>query len=520
MSDMDPSSTSTSSSPRTPQPASRRLERAMHRSLYLALQRLRGRPVGAAMKQLTEWDALDADSFERLCRERLAAMLLYARDRVPLYRSGKWQTALQGRDGGALEHWPLLERDVLRERGAELRADDPSRFTVNRRSSASTGAPVTVAWNPDALARSWAAEYQPMLWHGLTLGCRTLRIWGSGRPFENWALNRHFVPAHELSPDRLDAAVQYLETHRPDVVWGSPSSVTELARHVGRLRGEAATPLVPFAKVGGEQVYRFQRDEIRRYLGARVIEAYGCTEVGPVAAECPRGSMHVLGANVHVEIFRDGVPVPPGETGDIVATTLINRAMPLIRCRIGDLGRISPDPCDCGLPHPVLSELRGRARDLLIKTDGTAVHSSVLGAALGRYVGRAPLGHAQKILFQQLDRRTWKVQIEAPQCRDTATLDAQVAELVRDTFGQEARSTTEVVTRIPREASGKFRYYRAGSTGAADAGADAVLPIGLGPDDDGSEDDELDDTARLHASLQAPRRRGAGVTDARPPSGV
>jgi len=211
--------------------------------------------------------------------------------------------------------------------------------------------------------------------------------------------------------------------------------------------------------VGGEQVYPFQREEIEAHLGARVIEAYGCTEVGPIAAECSMGSMHILAANVRIEIFRDGEPVPHGEFGEIVATTLINRGMPLVRCAIGDQGRLSPDPCGCGLPQPVLAELRGRAADLLMKADGTLVHGSVLGSALHDYIGKPPLGAVQKILFEQTDRNTWQVQVEAQQCTDIAALDSQIAELVRNTFGADCRVQTSIVARIPREPSGKFRYY-------------------------------------------------------------
>jgi phenylacetate-CoA ligase len=461
----------------------RRIERAIHRSVYLGMQRLRGRPVGRAMQDLRRWDTLDAETYRKLCCARLTAMLEHARARVPLYRSEEWRNALHGRDPRELQHWPILPREALKARRAELIADGTGMLRVDRRSSASTGAPVTVTWNPEALAWSWAAEYHPMSWHGLSLGARTLRIWGSGRPLENWTLNRHFVPAHDLAPERLDAAVSYLATQCPELVWGSPSSITQLARHVGRSQGPARAPLVGFAKIGGEQVYPFQRDEIRRYLGARVIEAYGCTEVGPIAAECPHGSMHVLGANAHIEIVRDGSPVPAGELGEIVATTTINHAMPLIRCRIGDIGRLSPEPCSCGLPQPVLAELRGRAADLLLKADGTAVHGSVLGDALGRYVGKAPLGHAQKVLFQQVDRKTWKVQVESPQGADQAVLDAQITELVRDTFGAECLAECEVVPRIPRETSGKYRYYR------LPAERRAVQPQGWSDAADGEDGD-------------------------------
>jgi phenylacetate-CoA ligase len=216
---------------------------------------------------------------------------------------------------------------------------------------------------------------------------------------------------------------------------------------------------VPYAKVGGEQLYSFQREEIERNLGTRVIEAYGCTEVGAIAAECPRGSMHIL-ANVHIEIFRDGAPAPIGEFGDIVATTLINHAMPLVRVRIGDMGRLSPEPCPCGRPQPVLAELRGRSADLLLATDGSALHSSVLGDALRRYADAPPLGLAQTFMFAQIDRRRWHVEIEAPKLRETTALHQQIAALLGETFGPGCDVEVELVPKILREPSGKYRYYR------------------------------------------------------------
>jgi phenylacetate-CoA ligase len=217
---------------------------------------------------------------------------------------------------------------------------------------------------------------------------------------------------------------------------------------------------VPHVKVGGEQLYAFQREEIEANLGARLIEAYGCTEVGSIAAECPQGSMHIL-ANVHIEIFRGDAPVPAGEFGHIVATTLINHAMPLVRVRIGDMGRLSPEPCRCGRPQPVLAELRGRSADLLLATDGSALHSSVLGDALRRYAGEPPLRLAQTFMFAQIDRRRWRVEVEAPKLRETSALQRQVATLLGETFGPGCDVDVELVAKIPKEPSGKYRYYRA-----------------------------------------------------------
>lgn len=438
--------------------ASRRMEQRLHANLYFGIQLLRGRPVGPLMRRLRRWETLDAESYRRLSDERLAAMLEYARHKVPFYGRGRWGAALGRR--GTLHDWPVIERAVLAEERDQLVVRSPGLPLVTRESSASTGEPVRVAWDPIAMAWSWAAEYYPMSWHGLGVGTRTLKVWGSSHALENWTLNRKFVPADDLSPAQLGAAVRHLKAHRPPLIWGTPSAVAQLARHAGREHGrDADRPVAPYARIDGEQVYAFQREEIGRYLGARTIEAYGCAEMGPIAAECTHGSLHVLTSNVHVEIFRNGEPAPPGEFGDIVATTLVNKGMPLIRCRIGDSGRLSPEPCACGLPQPVLAQLRGRSSDMLHAADGTPVHGSALGQALHRYVGRAPLGQVQQIRFEQIDQRRWRIEVESQRPLDHDALTRQLDELVHETFGK-SRVDVRVVRHIPREASGKYRYYR------------------------------------------------------------
>jgi phenylacetate-CoA ligase len=184
--------------------------------------------------------------------------------------------------------------------------------------------------------------------------------------------------------------------------------------------------------------------------------------MGPIAAECPAGSMHIMSDNVHIEIFRDGAPAEPGEFGDIIATSMRNRAMPLIRCKIGDTGRLSPEPCVCGRPYPVLAELVGRAADLFVTADGRKVHGYALGRGLQELLNTAPLGAVHQVLFQQIDPLHWKVLVESGNGFDTP-LATSLTELVRVNFGNECDVQIERVPVVPRETSGKFRYYRPSS---------------------------------------------------------
>lgn len=448
------------------------MRRQFHEGLYLALQALRGRPVGACIRRLQAWERLDAAEFHHLSEQRLQSALRRAFAEVPLYRSRDWRAALAP-DPERIEAWPVLERETVRNEQRALLARHRPAGTFYRHSSASTGAPLSVAFDPEAAAWSWATEFRAALWHDVPPGAKTLRLWGGKNSLLDWIKNSRVFNAKELTPERLDEAARWLLRERPDVCMGLPSAVARLARHVRAKYPDAPTSLVPFAKLGGEQIYPFQRDEIASRLGARVAEFYGCTEVGAISAECPAGASHVFSELVHVEIMRGNKPLPAGEFGDIVVTSLTNRAMPLVRCRIGDRGSLSPEPCSCGLPHPVLSQLEGRAADLFVAADGRHVHGSALGAGLREFLSDASPAAVGQVLFRQIDPQHWQVLVESADGFDDR-LAAQLRSLVKRTFGEGCSVAIERVAVVPREVSGKFRYYSRGPK--EQAGAASFAP--------------------------------------------
>jgi phenylacetate-CoA ligase len=436
-----------------------RTEQRFHKHLYYTLQSLRGRHVGPFVRRLQAWERLDSASFKHLTRMLMLEALSYARAHVPLYSSGEWQRALSHADASDLGNWPVLERAILITHRAQLQARRFTPGVFSRHSSGSTGAVVSVSYNPHAGGWSWAQEYRSMHWFGIPTGSRTLLLWGGGHPLLDWVRNCRVFSTKNLTFDQLERAKHYLLEQRPTLCMGLPSAIAQLARHVRAHTPHAPEQLVPFVKLGGEQVYPFQREEIAQHLGARVFESYGSTEMGPIAHECPAGSRHVMSDHVYLEIFNGDEPARPGEFGDLVLTSLFNRAMPLVRCRIGDRGRLSPDPCPCGLPHPVLSELVGRAADMFVTTDGTLVHGSELGRRLQLFLSKAPLGSVGQVLFQQKDATHWNVLVESAAGFNDA-LAVQLRQIVHSTFGESCRVDIERVALVPREKSGKYRYYR------------------------------------------------------------
>jgi phenylacetate-CoA ligase len=125
------------------------------------------------------------------------------------------------------------------------------------------------------------------------------------------------------------------------------------------------------AFLGAEPHSEKMRRKIEELYGFKAFNSYGLSEMnGPgMAFECPeQGGMHIWEDNYLVEII-DPVtlkPVPDGEEGELVTTTLLREGMPILRYRTKDLTRIIPGPCPCGRTHRRIERIKGRTDDMMI----------------------------------------------------------------------------------------------------------------------------------------------------------
>jgi phenylacetate-CoA ligase len=125
------------------------------------------------------------------------------------------------------------------------------------------------------------------------------------------------------------------------------------------------------AFLGAEPHSEKMRKRIEELYGFKAYNSYGLSEMnGPgVAFECPsQGGMHIWEDNFLVEIIDPETlkPLPDGEEGELVLTTLMREGMPLLRYRTNDLTRIIPEPCECSRTHKRIERIKGRTDDMMI----------------------------------------------------------------------------------------------------------------------------------------------------------
>lgn len=121
--------------------------------------------------------------------------------------------------------------------------------------------------------------------------------------------------------------------------------------------------------IGSERWSEKMRDSIRQGLGIELYDIYGLTEIyGPgIGISCQHEcGMHYWDDYIYIEIIDPvtGKPVPDGEEGEIVITTLVKEGAPLIRFRTHDISRIIPGECACGSKYPRIDIIKGRSDDM------------------------------------------------------------------------------------------------------------------------------------------------------------
>lgn len=165
--------------------------------------------------------------------------------------------------------------------------------------------------------------------------------------------------------------VKFITDFQTTTLHAIPSYAVRLAEV---FQDEGLDPLQSSLKtliIGAEPHTEQQRRNIENLLGVKAYNSFGMTEMnGPgVGFECKeQNGMHLWEDNYLVEIIDpdSGAPLPIGEVGELVLTTLNRELMPLIRYRTRDLTRILPHSCPCGRTHLLIDRITGRSDDMII----------------------------------------------------------------------------------------------------------------------------------------------------------
>lgn len=423
--------------------------------IYLPLLNWRaGWGTGRRFHELLRSERWPRERLDDLQRAKLSDRLAAAVREVPYYRNhGAYAAADRaGSAGKILRRLPILRRSDIQRAGRDMLG--PGHVRAQRsRTGGTTGAPLEV-WR-DAATRTMAeaALWRGKSWAGIRPWDKAVSVRGMGKAsvlgrLRMRLLRKWVVEAFQPAPDQRRRIRDLIGRIRPVSVEGYVTDLLDLARGQDISAAGIRTVLTT-----GEMLYAHQKTELEQAFGAPVHSYYGCNEIAALAFECERGMRHVTDEHVVLEaVNADGEPVWD-EPGRLLVTDLDNRAMPLIRYELGDIGVLSREPCACGRAHRVLKELVGRQQESIRNETGERLSATFFA---GRFRN---LRHVGRLQLVQEDVRSVEILYDGDEA-DAALELRDIVHEIRSRLGEEMKIRATRVDAIPLTARGKRPLIR------------------------------------------------------------
>lgn len=412
----------------------------------------------------TQW--LQQDELRKQQRDRLRNILVHAARNSPYYRKLFSDHGFDPTTGSmeAFCRLPLLQkRTVLTEVDSLLVDGSVKDSLVTAKTGGSTGQALTVYFDELWRQRRNADAMRADEWAGWRPGMQKAAVWGNPPVPDSWYARFKqrwlycmdlYLDTMNISPATMDTFAAEWIRRDVDILFGHAHSLYILADYLKDKPGHGVCPKGIIAT--SMMLLQNERDVIEKVFGCPVTNRYGCEEVGLIACECElHQGMHLNIEHLYIEFLNEsGKQARSGELAEIVITDLYNKAMPLIRYRVGDMGVYSDRKCGCGRESPMLENIVGRTADFLKREDG----SRVAGVSLVERTLTAIPGIAQLQLVQTAINRIKVNIVKADQYTDMS--GERLAAELTSVFGENLHIDTEFLENIPREANGKYRFAK------------------------------------------------------------
>ena len=409
-----------------------------------------------------EIETAPREELRKLQLRRLRATLKDAVENVPLHRERMKAARIKPQDIRSLEDIQNLPFTVK----TDLRDNYPFGMFARPRpgllrlhaSSGTTGKPTVVGYTKKDLD-TWAGLMaRSMACAGARPGDVVHNAYGyglfTGGLGAHYGAERLGATVVPMSGGATERQVVLIKDFGARVLCSTPSYALNIAEVAERDGVDLRASALEIGLFGAEPWSEAMRREIQIRLGLKAVDVYGLSEImGPgVAVECEaQDGLHGWEDHFLFEIIdpETGRPVPEGQAGELVITTLTKEGLPMIRYRTRDITRVTAARCACGRTHLRLRRITGRNDDMLI-IRGVNVYPSQIEAVL---VGMADLSpHYQLVVSRRGNMDELAVEVEAaPSLHASADAYQRLAGQVRYQIKSMIGVTTDVLVKKPGE---------------------------------------------------------------------
>jgi len=434
------------------------------------------RPINA-LAEIFIWnrqqECLARPDLEKLQTDRLSRLVQNLTQRVPFYKKLLSEAGVKPESVKSvkdLHNLPFTRKSDLRENYPfGLFAEPLNKVSRLHASSGTKGKPTVVGYTAqdiktwsEVCARSLAAAgakpgdiIQNSYGYGLFTG-------GLGVHYGAEHLGATVIPA---SGGRTQQQILLLQDFGARIICCTPSYALNLSFAMEDMGIERSTLKLELGIFGAEPWTEEMRGQLEDRLKIKALDIYGLSEViGPgVSMECLAGrkGLHVWEDHFLPEIVdpKTGEPLPYGEEGELVFTTLTKEAIPVLRYRTGDISMLMTEPCACGRTMVRMQRIKARIDDMLI-IRGVNLYPSEVDKVLLSVEELSP--HYQLVVDRKKALDTLEVQVEITESLisrwgrfenghlELSGLTAKIKSLLKELHGLSADVTLLPPKTLPR----------------------------------------------------------------------
>lgn len=404
----------------------------------------------------TQW--MDKNELREYQAKNLVALVHHAAKTVPYYRKLFSEHGLNVNDVQSpedLRSIPYLTKQDVTANPSSFISERYPGMKFRGSTSGTTGAPVTIMQDLNAIIRESAFLRRHLHWAGYREGQRLAWLRGdmivpfaqSSPPF--WRFNRPvntlMMSSYHLAEPNAAAYLAALQTFDPAVIQAYPSSIAFLARFLDATASSYKGASLRAIITSSETLTDDQRQVVERRMGCKVYDHYGSLERVVLIGTCEVGNYHLESDYGYTELLPDN----DGNL-EIVGTGFNNWLMPLIRYRSHDQLVMGSDniTCACGRKLPLVDRIQGRMDDYILTTDGRRI-----GRLDHVFKGVTNIAEAQIVQDRVGAIKIVIVPMGSFNGQQECSLRANVA----DRLGKDMEVSIDLVAQIPRGRNGKLR---------------------------------------------------------------
>lgn len=362
---------------------------------------------------------------------------------------------------------PLLSKQNIQRPLAEIiTLQYLNKSLYRNNTSGSTGIPFHFVKDKFCHSMTWALIFQKYesigLRYGKSLQARFFGIPLSRKKYlkeqlKDWVASRVRFPVFDLSDQTLEKYLNRFYRTRFEFIYGYTSSLVLFAKYV-QSRAIVLKEVCPSLKcciVTSEVCSPADRVLLQQVLGVKVINEYGAAELDLIAFEDNDGDFVLNEENLYIEVLDEqGQAVPPGVEGEVVVTSLYNKAMPFIRYRLGDRVVLKKYKKN---GRRVIESVQGRVNDVAILPSGKKSPGLTF-----YYVSKSLLetsGAIKEFIIKQVTTNEFVYEYVADEPL-TQKQQEQVQKLMDQYLEPNLRATFINVEKIERTTAGKFKHFQ------------------------------------------------------------